>query len=74
MDEYLMKVWLDDIWLEYIKKISKDIGFENWLLTYDAFATHKTDDVESKLHIEMPANGCVHQLTIQSHFAKMLSA
>ena len=49
MDEHLMKVWLDDIWLEYIKKVSKDIGFENSLLTYDAFAAHKTDDVESKL-------------------------
>ena len=49
MDEHLMKVWLDDIWLEYIKKVSKDIGFENSLLTYDAFSTLKTDDVESKL-------------------------
>ena len=47
MDAHLMKVWLDDIWLEYIKKVSKDIGFENSLLTYDAFAAHKTDDVES---------------------------
>lgn len=49
MDEHLMKVWLDDIWLEYIKKVSKDIGFENSLLTYDAFAAHKTDDIQSKL-------------------------
>lgn len=49
MDEHLMKVWLDDIWLKYTKKVSKDIDFENSLLTYDAFSAHKTEDVESKL-------------------------
>ena len=49
MDESLMEVWLDEIWIKYAKKVSKEIGFDNSLLTYDAFSVHKIDDVESKL-------------------------
>lgn len=50
MDEDLMIVWLDEIWVKYVKKINKELGLENSLLTYDAFSAHKTDTVASKLN------------------------
>ena len=49
MDD-LMIVWLDEIWVKYVKKINKELGLENSLLTYDAFSAHKTDTVASKLN------------------------
>ena len=49
MDEGLMKVWVEEIWLKYIKEVSKQLGFVSSLLTFDAFSAHKTDDVQSKL-------------------------
>ena len=50
MDKDLMIVWLDEIWVKYVKKINKELGLENSLLTYDAFSAHKTDTVASKLN------------------------
>ena len=47
--EELMHVWLEDIWLEHTKLMSQKLGFENSLLTFDAFSAHKTDEVEAKL-------------------------
>ena len=38
MDEGLMEVWVEEIWLKY-----------NSLLTFDAFSVHKMYDVQSKL-------------------------
>ena len=49
MDEGLMEVWVEEIWLKYIKEVSKQLGFVSSLLTFDAFSAHKTDDVQSKL-------------------------
>ena len=49
MDEELMHVWLEDIWLKHTKLLSQKLGFENSLLTRDAFSAHKTDEVEAKL-------------------------
>ena len=49
MDEELMHVWLEDIWLKHTKLMSQKLGFENSLLTFDAFSAHKTDEVEAKL-------------------------
>ena len=49
MDEELMHVWLEDIWLKHTKLMSQKLGFENLLLTFDAFSAHKTDEVEAKL-------------------------
>ena len=49
MDEELMHVWLEDIWLKHTKLMSQKLGFENPLLTFDAFSVHKTDEVEAKL-------------------------
>ena len=58
-----MKVWVEDIWIKHIRAECQKLGFENALLTFDAFATHLTDDVESQLlkvktdTLEIPA-GC----------------
>ena len=49
MDERLMEVWVDEIWLKYVREFSKQLGFDNSLLTFDGFSAHKTDDVQSKL-------------------------
>ena len=48
MDEGLMEVWVEEIWLKYVREVSKQLGFDNSLLTFDAFSAHKTDDVQSK--------------------------
>ena len=49
MDEVLMKVWVEEIWSKHVREVSKQLGFDNSLLTFDAFSAHKTDDVQSKL-------------------------
>ena len=49
MDEGLMEVWVEEVWLKYVREVSKQLGFDNSLLTFDAFSAHKTDDVQSKL-------------------------
>ena len=49
MDEELMHVWLEYIWLKHTKLKLQKLGFENSLLTFDAFSAHKTDEVEAKL-------------------------
>ena len=40
MNDDLMKVWLEDIWIKHIRAECQKLGFENALLT---------DDVESQL-------------------------
>ena len=37
MDEGLMEVWLEEIWLKYVREFSKQLRFDNSLLTFDAF-------------------------------------
>ena len=49
MDGNLMKVWVEDIWIKHIRAECQKLGFENALLTFDAFAAHLTDDVKSQL-------------------------
>ena len=49
MDEGLMEVWVEEIWLKYVREVSEQLGFDNSLLKFDAFSAHKTDDVQSKL-------------------------
>ena len=47
MDEgSMMEVWVEEIWLKYVREVSKQRGFDHSLLTFSA---HKTDDVQSKL-------------------------
>ena len=63
MDEGLMEVWIEEIWLKYVREVSKQLGFDNSLLTFDAFSAHKTDDVQSilvenKSNILMIPPGC----------------
>ena len=45
MDDDLMKVWVADIWIKHIRAKCQKLGFENALLTLDAFTAHLTDDV-----------------------------
>ena len=47
MDNDLMKVWMEDIWIKHIPAERQKLGFENALLTFDTFAAHLADDVES---------------------------
>ena len=49
MDQELMHIWLEDIWLKHTKLMLQKLGFENSLLTFDAFSAEKTDEVEAKL-------------------------
>ena len=49
MDGGLMEVWVEGIWLKYVREVSKQLGFDNSLLTFGAFSAHKMDDVQSKL-------------------------
>ena len=56
MDEGLMQVWVEEIWLKYIREVSKQLGFDNSLLTFDTFSAHKTDHVQSKL-VENKSDG-----------------
>ena len=44
-----MEVWVEEIWFKYVREVSKQLGFDNSLLTFDTFSAHKTDDVQSKL-------------------------
>ena len=44
-----MKIWVEDIWIKHIRAECQKLGFENAHLTFDAFAAHLTDDVESQL-------------------------
>ena len=49
LDDDVMKVWVDDIWIKDIRAECQKLGSENALLTFDAFAAHLTDDIESQL-------------------------
>ena len=49
MDDDLMKVWVDDIWIKHIEAECQKLGFENAFLMFDVFAAHLTDDVKSQL-------------------------
>ena len=41
MDEGLMEVWAEEIWVKYVREVSKQLGFDNSLLTFDAFSALK---------------------------------
>ena len=49
MNDDLLKVWVEDIWIKHIRNECQNLGFENTLLTFDAFVAHLTDDVDSQL-------------------------
>ena len=49
MNDDLLKVWVEDIWIKHIRNECQKLGFENTLLTFDAFVAHLTDDVGSQL-------------------------
>ena len=41
MDEELMEVWVEEIWLKHVREVSKQLGSDDSLLTFDAFSAHK---------------------------------
>ena len=49
MDDDLMKVWIEEIWIQHIQAECKRLGFENSLLSFDALVGHLTDGVKSQL-------------------------
>ena len=83
MDDDLLKVWVEDIWIKHIRTECQKLRFENALLTFDAFAAHLTDDIESQLleaktdTLAIPA-GCTSKCQPmdvclnKSHLTKML--
>ena len=86
MDDDLMRVWVEDIWIKHILAECQKLGLENALLTFDGFATHLTDDVKSQLleaknrhpgnsswlYLKVPTHRCLSKQTIQSRLTKML--
>ncbi|XP_057304495.1 uncharacterized protein LOC130641631 [Hydractinia symbiolongicarpus] len=49
MDDELMKIWVEEIWLKHVLTKCKKLGFENSLLSFDAFSAHLTDGVKDQL-------------------------
>ena len=49
MDDDLMKTWIEEIWLKHINAECKKLGFENSLLSFDAFAAHLAEGVKAQL-------------------------
>ena len=49
MDDELMKVWVEEIWLKHAHAECKKLGFANSLLSFDAFSAHLTDGVKAQL-------------------------
>ena len=49
MDEGLMEVWVEEIWLKYVREVSKQLGFGNSLLTFNAFSAHKMHKISDSL-------------------------
>ena len=73
MDERLMHVWVEDIWVKHTYAMSEKLGFDTLFLTFDAFSAHKTDEIQGKLiekntytlmiprlHFKMPVDGCIY--------------
>ena len=73
MDERLMHVWVEDIWVKHTYAMSEKLGFDTLFLTFDAFSAHKTDEIQGKLiekktdtlmivrlHFKMPVYGCLY--------------
>ena len=48
MDDDLMKVWVEDIWIKHVGA-ERQKRLDSKIRTFDAFAAHLTDDVESQL-------------------------
>lgn len=49
MDDDFMKVWTEEIWLKNTEAESKRLGFENSLLSFNAFAAYLIDGVKVQL-------------------------
>ena len=49
MDDNLMQVWVEEIWIKHTQAECKRLGFQKLMLIFDAFATHLTNGVEKQL-------------------------
>ena len=48
MDDDLMKVQIEEIWLKNTQTECKKLEFENSMLTFDAFAAHLNDGFKAQ--------------------------
>ena len=46
MDDDLMHIWVEEIWIKHTQAECKKLGFQRSMLTFDVFAAHITDAVE----------------------------
>ena len=44
-----MKIWVEKIWFRHTQVECKRPGFQNSMLSFDAFAAHITDAVKNRL-------------------------
>ena len=77
MDDDLMKVWVEDIWIKHIRAECQKLGFENALLTFHVRESivgskNRHPGNSSWLYLKVPTHGCLSKQTIQSHLTKML--
>ena len=49
MNDDLMQVWVEEIWIKHTQAECKRLGFQRSMLTFDAFAAHLTDEVKKQL-------------------------
>ena len=49
MNDDLMQVWVEEIWIKHTQAECKRLGFQRSMLTFDAFAAHLTDGVKKQL-------------------------
>ena len=49
MDDDLMKIWVEENWLKHTQAERKRLGFQNSMLSFNAFAAHLTDSVKNQL-------------------------
>ena len=49
MNDDLMQVWVEEIWIKHTQAKCKRLGFQRSMLTFDAFAAHLSDGVEKQL-------------------------
>ena len=42
-------IWVEEIWLKHTQAERKRLGFQNSMLSFNAFAAHLTDGVKNQL-------------------------
>lgn len=66
MDEHLMTLWYEKIWLRYVRERAKEISIHKFLMVMDTFKAHFKDHVAALLNgqtrvVKVPA-GCTFKV------------